>query len=338
MKISQSLYRVLFSTFILSLAFPAISYSQQITITCLGDSVTAGAGSGGVENTYPSQLEALLNGQIYSLTVDVVNRGVNGYRAEHVVAQLQNEGLPENPDFVLLMIGGNDLAQATGLGDFGAIVSQTVSEVQQSVDLIKAHTNPDGSTPAVILSAFTPNRMAEVGGWNPNTGIQIYNGQLLSIFFSDLTEVDDVDIYFYDNFNDLYDPAEAKARPELMSDTVHPNATGYGIIADNWAEQLATFADFIDSDGDGLTDAREDTDGDGVWDEGQETDFNDPDTDGDGLSDAVEITCDGQATAIDPNLQPGSIRINLQPFSSAVLFGYLKDSGNSYSTGMGFGW
>jgi len=82
-------------------------------------------------------------------TFNVINHGVNGYRAENVIADLQNLDwmAQDDPDFVLLMVGGNDLAG-------GQSIESTVAEVQQIVDIVKSHINPDGSSPRVIVSAF----------------------------------------------------------------------------------------------------------------------------------------------------------------------------------------
>jgi len=57
------------------------------------------------------------------------------------------------------MIGGNDLAAARTLDEFIRISQETVREVQDCVNLIKAHVNPDGGRPIVIVSAFPPNRL-----------------------------------------------------------------------------------------------------------------------------------------------------------------------------------
>jgi lysophospholipase L1-like esterase len=93
----------------------------------------------------------------------VYNHGVSGYKAEDIVADLQQpDALSEDPEYVLLMVGGNDLAGATVWTVF-QIIDETTAEVQACVDLIKAHTNANGSHPKVIVSAFIPNLLYD--GW-----------------------------------------------------------------------------------------------------------------------------------------------------------------------------
>jgi hypothetical protein len=272
---------------------------------------------------------ALLDSGFSDKTFDVHNRGVGGYRAEHVIALLQNEGLPEDPDFVLLMIGGNDIAEAT-IWTLGTIISQTVAEVQTSVNLIKEHVNADGSHPTLIVSTFIPNLL--YGSWG-SWAISQYNNSLLNP-----SKLSGYDLMITSNWSDFYETGSGHAKNELMSDDVHPNATGYGIMAQNWFEALCTFPSMKDTDGDGLSDAEEDADGDGVWDQGTETNFNNADTDGDGVSDLVEVTCADVVTALQATAKPSLIKVNFQPPRVVVADGYLQDSAISFTSFKGFGW
>jgi lysophospholipase L1-like esterase len=207
---------------------------QALTVSTLGDSITHGYPYGvndplqAVEKTYPSLLQGRLDNQIGAGRYVVVNHGINGLKAEELRTNLQTQGwLNENPAAVLIMIGGNDLSAATSIGEFMRLAQETVREVQDSVNIIKAHVNPDGGRPAVIVSAFPPNRLAVLA----NQGIIYYNGLLKS-------QLTGVDLFFSDNFDDLYDSTSGDARPGLMSDTVHPNDAGYALIAENWNTAL----------------------------------------------------------------------------------------------------
>ncbi|HID65213.1 MAG TPA: SGNH/GDSL hydrolase family protein [Anaerolineae bacterium] len=197
-------------------------------VSCLGDSITNGYPYAGTDKTYPARLEVMLEATYGSGSYDVINRGVNGYRADQVLADLQNEGwlTEDNPDFVLLMVGGNDLAQETG-GDplkLPQVISDTVAEVQDIVDIVTAHTNPDGSHPQIIVSAFPPNRVSDIWG---SAAVALYNSSLES----DLTGVD---LWFTSNWDDFYDPNTGQAKASLMYDEVHPNEAGYAVMAENW--------------------------------------------------------------------------------------------------------
>lgn len=72
------------------------------TIVCLGDSITAGVGSGPGE-AYPDLLAARLG-------TEVVNAGVSGETAAEGLARV-DQVLAENPWLVIVELGGNDILQ-----------------------------------------------------------------------------------------------------------------------------------------------------------------------------------------------------------------------------------
>lgn len=206
---------------------------EPTVIQCLGDSITYGSPYGGSSSTYPARLQAKLNAAFGAGTTTVINRGVGGFRADQVLASVGAWLQADNPDIVLLKIGGNDLIQETvpqTPEKFLQVVSQTKSEVQQIVNVVKAHTNPDGSHPKVILSAFIPNLYEGVLG---SAGIAYYN--------SNLSTVSNVNRYFTSNWNSFYDGNTGQAKTSLMADAFHPNSTGYSIMADNWYAQVIGF-------------------------------------------------------------------------------------------------
>lgn len=207
--------------------------NSPVVITCLGDSVTEGVGSSGEGATYPARMAAALQSTFPSMSFDVRNRGVGGYRAEDVIAYLNGpDSLAEDPAYVLLMIGGNDLASAT-IWNITAIVDETVAEVQQCVNLIKAHANPDGAPPAVIVSTFIPNLL--LGTWG-SEAIDYYNDALL-----DTGRLSGYDLIITSNWEDFYDTTTGSAIIALMADPVHPNDDGYSLMAHNWVDALTTF-------------------------------------------------------------------------------------------------
>ena len=196
--------------------------SPTQVVSCLGDSITEGTPYSGTENTYPARLQALLDATYGSGSFQVINHGVAGYRADQVLADLQNLNWmsQDNPDYVLLLVGGNDLAQLQS-------IESTVTEVQEIVNLVTAHTNPDGSHPQIIVSAILPNLISEAATW----WVSVYNESLES----DLTGVD---MWITSNWDDFYDPATGMAKASLMADTVHPNVQGYMMMAENWFDAL----------------------------------------------------------------------------------------------------
>ncbi|MBU1167544.1 SGNH/GDSL hydrolase family protein [Patescibacteria group bacterium] len=224
------------SGFIFALALCLFSFSphsqatETTTVLTLGDSITHGYPYIDTSYTYPAQLSGMLGTTSSYYIYNVSNHGVSGYRADQVLASLQSQDwLAENPSYVLLMVGGNDLAQeiSPDLSNISAVLDQTVSEVQQIVDYVKAHQNADGSTPTVILSAYPPNNLYGPGG---SLVINEYNTRLAN-------NITGHDHWFTTNWDDLYDSETGQAKTSLMTnDAAHPNTDGYAVIANNWYE------------------------------------------------------------------------------------------------------
>lgn len=107
-----------------------------VTIIAFGDSLTAGYGLP-TNESYPAQLDAALKEQGKQATV--INAGVSGEttrgnleRAEFIRSQ--------NPDIVLLGIGGNDALRALPVAD-------TKANIIRTIETLKSGENP----PVVIL-------------------------------------------------------------------------------------------------------------------------------------------------------------------------------------------
>ena len=104
------------------MAVTAVSVSGDSTtsvVSCLGDSITEGIPYSGTENTYPARLQVMLDAAYGSGSFEVINHGVGGWRADQVRDHVQGWMEEDNPDYVLLLVGGNDLliaAQALTLG------------------------------------------------------------------------------------------------------------------------------------------------------------------------------------------------------------------------------
>ncbi|MCA9357209.1 arylesterase [Candidatus Nomurabacteria bacterium] len=107
---------------------PKEESDSLIKIIAFGDSLTAGYGLSRNE-AYPAQLEAALKGKGYS--VSVINAGVSGEttrgnleRASFIAAQ--------NPDIVLLGIGGNDALRTLPIAETKKNILETVSVLEGS--------------------------------------------------------------------------------------------------------------------------------------------------------------------------------------------------------------
>ena len=82
--------------------------SGEFRVLALGDSVAFGIGVR-YEDTFPHQMELVLNEKHKELQFRVLNMGVIGYNTEQELIQLQRLGLGLQPDAVILMYSANDI-------------------------------------------------------------------------------------------------------------------------------------------------------------------------------------------------------------------------------------
>ena len=94
------------------------------TIVAFGDSLTAGYGAGGVQNSFPAVLERLSNKK-------VINMGLSGDTADNAPTRI-DEVLAASPDMVLIEFGGNDRIRGLGYARAAEAVAQIVDAVQSA--------------------------------------------------------------------------------------------------------------------------------------------------------------------------------------------------------------
>jgi len=113
-----------------------VAVESKYKIIAFGDSLTAGYGLPSAES-YPNQLEVALFRDGYD--VQVINSGVSG---ETTRGNLERASFirSQNPDIVLLGIGGNDALRALSLSD-------TIKNIVETIDILQSGESP----PVVIL-------------------------------------------------------------------------------------------------------------------------------------------------------------------------------------------
>jgi len=108
-----------------------LTYQQnEFRILCLGESTTALGG----EDSYPSQLEQMLNQKKQAVHFTVINKGIISTTSEYIFHHLDRNLDTYKPDVVILMMGINDKAY---LRDFNK--SLWLENVKYSIEQLKVY-------------------------------------------------------------------------------------------------------------------------------------------------------------------------------------------------------
>ncbi|MBH0095529.1 arylesterase [Psychrobacter sp. NZS113] len=162
------------------------------TVIALGDSLTYGYGAS-TETAYPTVLAELSKWQ-------VINAGVNGDTSADVLTRV-HEITEQNPDLVLLGVGGNDVLQRIAPDTTRANIIATIDTLQsKNIDVVLI-AEPHLSTSALFGKASD----------NP--------------LYEDIAEAEDIPLYSDGWSTILSDDA-------LKSDRIHANAAGYRQFAE----------------------------------------------------------------------------------------------------------
>lgn len=93
---------------ITAFAISDVEKEGAYTILALGESTTASGIMGITINSWPSQLERILNNRSKIIKFRVFNKGLGGTNTAFILARLEENLEKYNPDMVITMIGSND--------------------------------------------------------------------------------------------------------------------------------------------------------------------------------------------------------------------------------------
>lgn len=164
-------------------------------IVVLGDSLSEGVGASSPENGYVGILERRIG-------VTIINKGVSGDTVGAAKNRLESDVLNENPDIVMILLGGNDAIRRTPREEVFLDLREIITRVHEKG--------------AVVLL---------VGVQGSILGDRYKEG------FADLAE--ETGAAFVPDILD-----GIIGVPSLMSDTIHPNDAGYLKMADRIAPTL----------------------------------------------------------------------------------------------------
>jgi acyl-CoA thioesterase-1 len=228
--LEESMKKSIFSTVVIlglaaSLFFTGcdndtINDSQDTTLVCLGNSLTAGYGAttprvDDKSKSYPAHLQNKVN-------IPVINAGVSGNTTSQGLSRVDTDVLSKNPRIVIIELGANDFFQ-------GISVTATRNNLQNIINKLY-----DGNRKIYLARFYTDaiaRAMANSIGMT-NYDIQTFLINQYNNMFIALASSNNVVL-----INDIWDGVWGIH----MSDSVHPNAKGYEIMANNYFEILRPY-------------------------------------------------------------------------------------------------
>lgn len=149
---------------------------------------------------------------------DCVNYGIGGQTTTHCLARI-DELCGRSYDQVVFICGINELGRSDYATGIAANFSAMIEALRES--------NPDIS--AVIVSVL------------PTTEAFYYGmqGRIVEVNASLERLADETEnVTFVNCYDNFLDPERGYAKPELLSDGLHPNADGYAIMVERLADSL----------------------------------------------------------------------------------------------------
>lgn len=167
-------------------------------VVALGDSLTYGYGAS-PESTYPAVLASLTGWH-------VVNAGVNGNTSAEVLART-DQVISQDPDLVLLGVGGNDVLRRIQSGTTTTNITETISQLKAA------------NIPVVLIAQPHFSASALFGRASDNP------------IYEDIASSEDVPLYTSGWSKVLSDDT-------LKSDQIHANDAGYRNFAEGLYDYL----------------------------------------------------------------------------------------------------
>jgi len=198
---------------------------SPITIVMLGDSITMGVRQGvSAEHTFSSILEDLLNE--VGLKVKVMNQGISGEKTDAALSRVKQDVLSLEPDYVVIMYGTND-----------AFIDQGVTEprlplesYQRNLAELIRRCRKSGAFP-LLMTSIPMGERSRAGTFEPyiSQGVN-FN---LAAYAEACREVARAEnVLLCDLYAEWSDHAHrGTSIDRWLTDGVHPNPEGHGLIA-----------------------------------------------------------------------------------------------------------
>ncbi|MEG5056735.1 SGNH/GDSL hydrolase family protein [Microcoleus sp. A2-C5] len=199
-------------------------------IVTVGDSITeAGKYPGG----YVWLLQRYLNALYPDRQIEVVNAGISGNKASDMQARFQKDAIDKQPDLVMINAGVNDVWHA--FFDFqklqfhpqgnlaaGVSLAEYIDKITQMVQAAKAA--------GIRVALLSPTPIREILDGPENRRLQEYVAAMREIAQQNQCLFIDLNAPFREVIG-TYQKHAGKTLNLLAADGVHPNPSGYRIIA-----------------------------------------------------------------------------------------------------------
>ncbi|MDR0718748.1 MAG: GDSL-type esterase/lipase family protein [Treponema sp.] len=190
------------------------------TLVCFGNSLTAGYGAttAGIDdkaNSYPAYLQN-------RVSIPVINAGISGNTTLQALVRINNDVLSKNPLIVIVELGANDVFRRV-------LLDSTRDNLQKIIALLD-----DGNRKIYIAKFYT------------------------EVVAREMLHTVEIDDYAYqtaiiNRYDDMFNALAESNNVELiddiwkgvwgihMSDAVHPNKSGYEIMANNYYDAIKPY-------------------------------------------------------------------------------------------------
>lgn len=204
--------------------------SNKIQIVALGDSLTRGTGDEtgkGYAGSLKEQLASNLKKEVF-----VLNQGINGYRSEDLLKDLQTKEdirkTISEADVVVLSIGGNDLFNPGSEDINPDLIRKRLPTAEASLEKVVATINSINSKAPVLYMGLY-NAFSDLPvGTQSGAIVKEWNNRAIAILAK----------YPHTIYVQTEDLFVIQGRKYLSSDHYHPNGEGYRRIALRMAQVL----------------------------------------------------------------------------------------------------